>query len=481
MLGIILLCLAGLVAILLFTCLSIPRPRKFFWFMVRDSMRIPWEILIDYAPSKKISIQSFLMFLLAIILMIPLAVFCLLICLVAYPTASIIHSLAHPERVDNILDYDREIHAPRPVKPKRTPQEIEAEDKAFREKYFATHFTVPVEDIVFQPDIFEVIFYAPSPVPEMEKLINDNLDSINDALKTRRLRLFFLPEYNRCFEDYESAERLSYFNPRYGSDLERPAEVLTYDDIKHALRLPERVDAPCFIRYNNTSSGSHYFSFWRIEIKDGQGLLDAVEEYINSVGDGCLYNIGHDDDLEWLLEGLPADDRFYDDVKEIGKEIRERVDKLRSWGMSSLAIRKLIGDDADKPGKLLINRHNKLILTDFGNKEIKLEPLQKAVFFLFLRHPEGIYFKDLGDYKEELGALYLEITGRDDLAGIQDSINKLTDPLNNSINEKCARIKNAFVSEFREEVAQWYFIDGNRGEKKRIRLPRELVTWEIRD
>ena len=64
---------------------------------------------------------------------------------------------------------------------------------------------------------------------------------------------------------------------------------------------------------------------------------------------------------------------------------------------------------------------------------------------------------------------------------VTDSINKLTDPYDNSINEKCARIKNAFVSEFREEVAQWYFIDGNRGEKKTIKLPRELVTWEIKD
>ena len=100
---------------------------------------------------------------------------------------------------------------------------------------------------------------------------------------------------------------------------------------------------------------------------------------------------------------------------------------------------------------------------------------------MFLRHPEGIYFKDLGNYRDELSKIYNEITGRDDVAAIEESINKLTDPFDNSINEKCARIKNAFVSEFREEVAQWYFIDGNRGDKKTIKLPRELVTWEIKD
>lgn len=209
--------------------------------------------------------------------------------------------------------------------------------------------------------------------------------------------------------------------------------------------------------------------------------MSIVQDYLSHVGDNTLYSLISDEQIRTYAEGKSADARFDDDVYLIGKEIKERLEQLRLKGLSTIDIRKLIGDDADKPGRLLIDKHNKIILTDFGNKEIKLEPLHKAVFFLFLHHPEGIYFKNLGDYREELGSIYREITGREDITGIQDSINKLTDPLNNSINEKCARIKNAFVSEFREEIAHWYFIDGNRGEKKTIKLPRELVTWEIQD
>ena len=38
----------------------------------------------------------------------------------------------------------------------------------------------------------------------------------------------------------------------------------------------------------------------------------------------------------------------------------------------------------------------------FGQEELKLRPMSKAVLLLFLRHPEGIALKDIGDHKEEL-------------------------------------------------------------------------------
>ena len=58
------------------------------------------------------------------------------------------------------------------------------------------------------------------------------------------------------------------------------------------------------------------------------------------------------------------------------------------------------------------------------------------------------------------------------------SIEDVTNPLLNSINEKCARIKGAFVGEFDDYMAGHYYIKGTRGEPKRISLPRDLVAWE---
>lgn len=110
--------------------------------------------------------------------------------------------------------------------------------------------------------------------------------------------------------------------------------------------------------------------------------------------------------------------------------------------------------------------------------EIKMEPINKAVFILFLRHPEGVVFKELPDYREELAEIYQDIKPLGLNERALQSIEDVTNPLLNSINEKCARIRGAFVSKFDEDLAQYYYIYGLRGEAKKIALPRDLVVWE---
>jgi len=58
------------------------------------------------------------------------------------------------------------------------------------------------------------------------------------------------------------------------------------------------------------------------------------------------------------------------------------------------------------------------------------------------------------------------------------SIEDVTNPMLNSINEKCARVKKVFVGILGSEMAKHYYIKGTRGEPKSIALPRGLVLWE---
>ena len=58
------------------------------------------------------------------------------------------------------------------------------------------------------------------------------------------------------------------------------------------------------------------------------------------------------------------------------------------------------------------------------------------------------------------------------------SIEDVTNPLLNSINEKCSRIKAAFLAEVDASLADQYNITGKSGEQKKITLPRKLVIWE---
>ena len=107
-----------------------------------------------------------------------------------------------------------------------------------------------------------------------------------------------------------------------------------------------------------------------------------------------------------------------------------------------------------------------------------MEPLVKAVYLLFLKHPEGILFKGLTDYREEMLDIYKKLKPMGLNKRTIQSIEDVTNPLLNSINEKCARIRSAFVKEFDESLAKNYFVTGERGEAKKIALPRDLVIWE---
>ena len=107
-----------------------------------------------------------------------------------------------------------------------------------------------------------------------------------------------------------------------------------------------------------------------------------------------------------------------------------------------------------------------------------MEPLVKAVYILFLRHPEGIVFKGLTDYREELLNIYKELKPMGLNKRTIQSIEDVTNPLLNSINEKCARIRAAFINKFDDHLTKNYYIIGERGEAKKISLPRDLVVWE---
>jgi hypothetical protein len=58
------------------------------------------------------------------------------------------------------------------------------------------------------------------------------------------------------------------------------------------------------------------------------------------------------------------------------------------------------------------------------------------------------------------------------------SVAAICNPLNNSINEKCSRIREAFLREFTDTIACNYYITGDRATPKGIRLERNLLRFE---
>ena len=177
-----------------------------------------------------------------------------------------------------------------------------------------------------------------------------------------------------------------------------------------------------------------------------------------------------------------ADNNFSPEEQEetinvLMEEVRERINKLRQRGIAEYILEQLIHPD-NRLSRMVITKEFRIILPDYNDMEIKMEPLVKAVYLLFLKHPEGILFKHLPEYRNELTLIYEKLRPSGLTERAMQSIEDVTNPMLNSINEKCARIRAAFIYQFDEYMAKSYYIDGPRGEAKMIALPRDLVVWE---
>jgi len=148
--------------------------------------------------------------------------------------------------------------------------------------------------------------------------------------------------------------------------------------------------------------------------------------------------------------------------------------------MESLRVKMLFAQNFKQQtplSKLIITTQGKIFLPDFGNVEIRLRPLEKALYFLFLRHPEGILRSSLADHRAELFEIYAGITQAGLREDIQERINNLVNVLSNTASEKLSRIKSVFEESIGTELAKHYYIQGANGIEKKISLDRELVEW----
>ena len=165
-------------------------------------------------------------------------------------------------------------------------------------------------------------------------------------------------------------------------------------------------------------------------------------------------------------------------MDNIKREIKRLVKVLRSNGVSENEIRELF--EVEKPlSRLMVTKDSRIVLLDPERLEVKMQPIHRAVYVLFLRHPEGIRFKELPDYREELAGIYLSMKlSTEARHRVEKTIDNVTNQINHSMIEKCARIKEMFLKVMDAESVRNYTINGARGEAKRITLDRSLVVWE---
>lgn len=248
-----------------------------------------------------------------------------------------------------------------------------------------------------------------------------------------------------------------------------------------------------FLRFSHHNGNLRVYDFFQFCSETEEEFADELDAFCNILISEGLQDAdepNRDDDEQTFETSdclystttwgpMPeADDNFDIESKIIIDEIRERIEKLRLRKVDDVVIRSIF-NPAPKLSRLVVTDDFRITLPEFNDMEICLEPLIKSVYLLFLSHPEGILFKNLPDYEDELTTIYKTITNRSDISSIEDSIQRILNPYNNAINEKCSKIRSAFVEKMSDRIARNYYITGDRGCPKYVSIAASGPAFSI--
>ncbi len=342
---------------------------------------------------------------------------------------------------------------------------------------------------IYQNQPEAVIYIAPDNAnPGNENPGNKNVAAhyrlISDRFKDAGIPFFYLPD---LLTDKHFARIMDYHHPYLGNDflqknLTRTAKnpVLLYASAE--LDAVRPFELSCSLEEITKEQLSNEIDIILAGIR-AQHVQDLQDDEIRYRVQSHAIRFENIDEPFPILENAQAnlaDISFLKEAFKLPKDLRKSIEEIAEAGY----LRKLIEylEEIEKKNRkfsrLKITSDHKIYLMDYGLKEVTMSPLPKALFLLFLHHPEGILFKELPRYRTELMNIYRQLSMRENPDKAAESIRRMTDPYDNSVNEKCSMIRAAFLKVIADDLAGQYYITGYRGEPKRILLNRELVIQE---
>lgn len=360
-----------------------------------------------------------------------------------------------------------------------------------------------------------ILFIEDKSDPFLNSYIEKNLLSINDRLSKKGLRLLHFPSFKTDpisiqgpvleFIRYQMPVLYSLSDSELEDAITAVLQNTSPDEfyrlILEELELPY-FKRPCLLRIisSDVNLTENKFTYKPIEYSSGENLVEFFDQYLTQVaipnysGGIFLSKASSPDEYD-------ADCNFGSESKQLSDELKQKIDLLKEegkYGVMIEAIMYMLGSiKEDKPdlinkikpllekNKLLesevvlsplhIDKHYNIFLPHFGNIEVKMHALPKTIYILFLRYPDGIRFKELYQYKDELLQIYNKVTNKYEKEEIERAIDDLVDMTKPNINIQCSRIRASFRNLLDEHIARHYYIDGFNGEPKKILIPDHLI------
>lgn len=344
-------------------------------------------------------------------------------------------------------------------------------------------------DYPFVPTCKEVIYIPFSGSEVLDSFFERNIESVKALFKDKlRYDFIFIPE---VVKKYSEVKVLKYFHPLAGApsrDRIYEVEHFLINDLLHndngqdlAPGLVHFMKTDLIKEFEGEHKGCFEFSYFPLNEDNDEELFATLQDYVENCGETyCHINYGHPD----IWQYSEADRSFYTSQERYFDAFKDR--DIR--GITRYIVDSLV----DKPtiSRMEITENGEILLSDYGMKIDFSLPL-KAIYFLFLRHPEGIVLGNLADYIDELAYICekMGINNENDLAFIAYNMIPDYDIIDQTFGEIYTKFRERLdikaAAPYIIQASPYELAHGNRipyidmGAPKKIVLNRSFVSWKM--
>ena len=165
-----------------------------------------------------------------------------------------------------------------------------------------------------------------------------------------------------------------------------------------------------------------------------------------------------------------------DDVLALVLELKAMASKLRAKGLDDDTLKDIVLTGDGKGISLAAG--GVVTLLDYG-VTVKLNPMEKTLYTLFLNNVDGIHVDDFWKYYDELVEIYRKMTRFEDEDAILDAVDNVLDDSRVTLYANLSRIKKKITLAAGRAAADRYAILRGKDDVYRLAVPRNLVTGEF--
>ena len=297
-------------------------------------------------------------------------------------------------------------------------------------------YKLEIASVPFEPEDGKVYFISSGVNPAADHFIEDNYEELREMFAQERLDFVYVPQH-------------------VGKDL-------------NGRDVPPTV---CNYAASKTTDNGIAFSAYHLDLEKKE-LEEALFCQLHEVA--------------WAYSRRNSFDEVYELLDPEAAKMKAQMELLaRALKKKGVKLSELkdIFDIWDEPRELVVNMDGNLLIPNYANLLIKLNPLPKTLYLFLLQHPEGIEPDALVGYRKELLRIYRHFTLFGEDKDIENSIDNLLSEDKGALYSHISKLNKKIDKKLASSLSKPYKIQFRRKPEPGrylIDVPFDNIRWEQR-